>query len=115
MIRQFLTRTTIAAAALAFAIVPNIAMAASTFYGTTVHVSTNNIKVHNPRTGQTLSFELLPKFDRVFSANGKTTYQMRRVHAGQYVGVIYDQRAFGMRHADKIYILNNANQKISAQ
>jgi hypothetical protein len=40
---------------------------------------------------------------------------MKDVHNGQYVGIIYDQKALGMRHADKIYILNNANQRISAQ
>jgi hypothetical protein len=91
------------------------ALAASTFYGITVHVSTNNIKVQDPRTKQILSFELLPKFDQVFSADGKTTYQMKAVKAGQYVGVIYDQKALGMRHADKIYLMNNANQRIGAQ
>jgi hypothetical protein len=26
------------------------------------------------------------------------------------VRVIYDQKALGMRHADKIYILNNRNE-----
>jgi hypothetical protein len=96
-------------------IVTQSALAASTFYGITVHVSTNNIKVQDPRTKQTLSFEILPKFDQVFSADGKTTYQMKSVKAGQYVGIIYDQKALGMRHADKIYLLDNANEKIGAQ
>ena len=91
------------------------AWAASTFYGITVHVSTNSIKVQDPRTQQTLSFEILPKFDQVFSADGKTTYQMKAVKAGQYVGIIYDQKALGMRHADKIYLLNDANQRIGTQ
>jgi len=94
---------------------PQVALAASTFYGITVHVSTNNIKVKDPRTNQTLSFELVPKFDQVFSGDGKTTYQMKAVTPGKYVGIIYDQKAFGVRHADKIYILNNANQRISSQ
>ena len=94
---------------------PQAALAASTFYGITVHVSTSNIKVQDPRTKQTLSFTLVPKFDQVFSANGKTTYQMSAVKAGQYVGIIYDQKALGVRHADKIYLLNNANEKIGAQ
>jgi len=40
---------------------------------------------------------------------------MKAVKAGQYVGVIYDQKALGMRHADKIYLLNNANEKIGTQ
>src|SRR5579863_272313 len=86
-----------------------------TFYGITVHVSTQNIKVEDPRTKQVMSFLLVPKFDQVFSADGKTTYQMGKVKAGQYVGVIYDQKALGVRHADKIYLLNNANEKIGSQ
>jgi hypothetical protein len=94
---------------------PVAARAASTFYGLAVHVSTNNIKVHDPRTGQTLSFEIVPKFDQVFSSDGKTTYQMNHVHEGQYVGIIYDQKALGVRHADKIYIMDNANQRIGSQ
>ncbi len=94
---------------------PQAALAASTFYGITVHVSSNNIKVQDPKTKQTLSFEIVPKFDQVFSANGKTTYQMSAIKAGQYVGIIYDQKALGMRHADKIYLLDNANEKIGTQ
>jgi hypothetical protein len=101
-----------AAALLAF---PRPALAASTFYGITVHVSSNSIKVQNPKTQQTLSFEIVPKFDQVFSADGKTTYQMKAIKAGQYVGIVYDQKALGMRHADKIYLLNNANETIGTQ
>lgn len=73
------------------------------FEGTLVHVSTDNIKVKNAK--QELSFLLLPKFDQVFSADGKTTYQMKRLHAGQLVKVYYDQRALGARHADRILVL----------
>jgi len=91
------------------------ALAASTFYGIVVHVSTSNIKVQDSRTKQTLSFAILPKFDQVFSADGKTTYQMKAIKAGQYVGIIYDQKALGARHADKIYLLNNANERIGSQ
>ena len=107
------TLATVAMAAMVLA--PQGVLAASTFYGITVHVSTNNIKVEDPKTKQTLSFEILPKFDQVFSADGKTTYQMKSVKAGQYVGIIYDQKTLGMRHADKIYLLNDANEKIGAQ
>jgi len=96
-------------------LLPQAAMAASTFYGITVHVSSNNIKVEDPKTKQTLSFEIVPKFDQIFSSDGKTTYQMKQVKAGQYVGIIYDQKALGVRHADKIYLLNNANERIGAQ
>jgi len=62
-----------------------------------------------------MSFLLVPKFDQVFSANGKTTYQMRKVKAGQYVAVVYDRKAIGSAHADKIYLMDNANEKIGAQ
>lgn len=94
---------------------PATASITSTFYGITVHVSTQNIKVQDPKTKQTMSFALVPKFDQVFSADGKTTYQMSKVKAGQYVGIVYDRRALGMAHADKIYLLDNANERIGAQ
>jgi len=113
--RHLLTRLLAAAAIFSVALAPNAAMAANVFYGITVHVSTNNIKVRDPRTGQVLSFTLLPKFDQVFSDDGKTTYQMRRVHAGSYVAIVYDQKALGMRHADKIYVMNNANERIRTE
>ncbi len=105
----------IAVALLVAALSVQPAFAASTFYGIVTHVSTSNIKVHDPRSRQTLSFDILPKFDRVFSANGKTTYQMRHVRPGQYVGIVYDQRALGMRHADRIYLLDNENERIGTQ
>ena len=106
----------LAGAALLWAL-PNAAYAlkSSTFYGITLHVSSSNIKVEDPKTKQTLSFLILPKFDQVFSADGKTTYQMSKIKAGQYVGIVYDQSALGARHADKIYLLTNANQRIGTQ
>ncbi|MGA7571366.1 MAG: hypothetical protein WBG27_04985 [Candidatus Aquilonibacter sp.] len=88
------------------------AVAASTFYGTVIHVSDNSIKVEDTRTRQTLAFEILPHFDQFFSADGKTTYQMKDIRAGRYVGIVYDQKFLGMRHADKVYLLNNANQRV---
>jgi len=96
-------------------LLPSAAMTNSTFYGITKHVSTSNIKVEDPKTNQTLSFEIVPKFDQIFSADGKTTYQMKDIKAGRYVGIIYDQKALGVRHADKIYLLTSANQKIESQ
>jgi hypothetical protein len=114
--KRYLTAALVAgtlAASLAAISAP--ALAASTFYGIVLHVSTDNIKVQDPHTKQTLSFTLVPKFDQVFSDDGKTTYQMGRIKAGQYVGIIYDQKALGIRHADKIYLMNNANDRISAQ
>jgi hypothetical protein len=56
-----------------------------------------------------MAFTILPKFDKVFSGDGKTTYQMRAVKAGAYVKVYYDQSFLGMRHADKIYVLRQNN------
>ena len=81
----------------------------ATFSGIVDHVSANNIKIHNPANNQNLSFLILPKFDRVFSGDGKTTYQMRAVKAGQYVKVYYDQKFLGQRHADRILILRQNN------
>ncbi|HEX8806494.1 MAG TPA: hypothetical protein VF741_06075 [Candidatus Aquilonibacter sp.] len=110
--RNVFMRGFAALAILTLTIAPNAALAASTFYGLAVHVSANNIKVKDPRTGQVLSFEILPHFDQIFSQDGKSTYQMKDVHEGHYVGIVYDQKALGVRHADKIYIMNNANQRI---
>ncbi|MBV8198327.1 MAG: hypothetical protein JO263_09330 [Candidatus Eremiobacteraeota bacterium] len=87
-------------------------MTNSTFYGIVVHVSANNIKVENTKTKETLSFLIVPKFNAVYR-EGKTM-QMSAIHNGQYVGIIYDQKALGARHADQIYLLNNANERISA-
>ena len=93
--------------AVAFAAQPASAMKTAIFEGITRHVSTNNIKVENPKTHQTLSFEVLPKFDQVFSYDGKETYQMKAIKAGQYVKVYFDQKLLGVRHADKILIMTS--------
>ncbi len=79
------------------------------FSGIVIHVSDNNVKVSDPRSKQALSFLILPKFDQVFSADGKTTYQMKAIKAGRYVKVYYDQRFFGARHADRILLLTQSN------
>jgi uncharacterized protein (UPF0333 family) len=82
----------------------------ASFSGTVNHVSANNIKVTDDRSHQTMSFLILPKFDQIFSADGKTTYQMSAIKAGQYVKIYYDQKMLGARHADRILLLaqNNA-------
>ncbi len=105
----------VAMAIVAGLVAPNAALASNTFYGITAHVSMNNIKVTDPHTNQTLSFEILPKFDQIFSADGKTTYQMKDIKPGRYVGIIYDQKALGVRHADKIYLMTNANERIRTE
>lgn len=81
----------------------------SLFYGNVVHVSMQNIKVHNPKTGETLSFVILPKFNQIFSGDGKETYQMKDIHRGAYVKIYYDQKALGARHADTIYVMTKVN------
>jgi hypothetical protein len=72
------------------------------------HVSDNSIKITDG-SGKQLSFLILPKFDQVFSGDGKTTYQMRAIKAGQYVKVYYDQKFIGQRHADRILLLRQNN------
>lgn len=92
-----------------------VPVGASWVEGTLVHVSAANIKVKDDRTGHELSFLLVPHFDQVFSADGKTTYQMKSLHSGQLVKVFYDQKALGMRHADRILVLNRAQQPVKQQ
>ena len=100
-----------------FAVAPATAgtVGSANFSGIVNHVSANNIKVTNPKTHETLSFMILPKFDQVFSDDGKTTYQMKAIHAGQYVKVYYDQKALGMRHADRILLLSSRNHVLGKQ
>ena len=86
------------------ATMPAIASEGS-FTGYVVHVSTNNLKVEN-ESNQTLSFMLVPHFDQVFAFDGKTTYQMKRIKPGTWVRVKYDQHFMGMRHADRIILIN---------
>jgi hypothetical protein len=107
------------AASLAFAtLVPAGALAkvgSANFSGIVDHVSANSIKVTNSATHQSLGFLIVPKFDQIFSGDGKTTYQMKDVKAGQYVKVYYDQRALGARHADRILLLKQNNMVKSKQ
>jgi hypothetical protein len=76
------------------------------FTGQVLHVSTDNIKVENLRSGNVQSFLIVPHFDQVFQFDGKTTYQMKRLTAGNRVKVYYDERALGIRHADRIVVMN---------
>jgi hypothetical protein len=83
--------------------------------GTLVHVSTSNIKVKDDKSGQELSFLLVPHFDQIFSEDGKTTYQMKSLHSGQLVKVFYDQKLLGARHADRILVLNRMQKPVKQQ
>jgi hypothetical protein len=107
-----LSRPAMLTAALAMAVgmaAPAFAKSDNIFIGLVLHVSTQNIKVQDPKSKQTLSFVIIPKFDQIFSDDGKTTYQMKDIHAGQYVKVYYDQHALGARHADKIILMKSNN------
>jgi hypothetical protein len=79
------------------------------FQGLVEHVSPNNIKVVDPKSKQTLSFLMVPHFNKIFKGDGQTTQQEAALQEGQYVKVYYDQKALGARHADRILILNNGN------
>ncbi|MGP6156145.1 MAG: hypothetical protein ACLPYS_01180 [Vulcanimicrobiaceae bacterium] len=79
------------------------------FTGIVSHVSSDNIKVTDAASHRTLGFLIVPKFDQVFSADGKTTYQMKAIKPGQYVKVYYDQKLLGSRHADRILLLRQNN------
>ena len=51
--RSSILKAGVTALALGMFAIPQVTLAASTFYGITVHVSTNNIKVQNPKTKET--------------------------------------------------------------
>ncbi len=101
-------RTALASMAMAAMLVPISANAASsdhrTFDGTIVHLSGNNVKVAGMEGGrmQTLSFLYVPRFGKMTHNGGKATTDQKALHSGQYVRVIYDQKALGIRHADAI-------------
>ncbi|MGH7737962.1 MAG: hypothetical protein ACREMP_08890 [Candidatus Tyrphobacter sp.] len=111
--RSTYLRFVIPVVAAAAILVPQSARAVTNvFYGEVVHVSTTNLKVRDPHTGQILAFVLVPHFNKLFSDNGRTTYQMTYLHNGRYVAVVYDQKGLGIRHADRIYIMNDANERL---
>jgi hypothetical protein len=100
-------RKILSAVALALAVAsPALAKDDSTFYGRIVHVSSNNLKVQS-KSGQILSFLILPKWKNIWSDDGKTTYQMSFLHVGTPVEVLYDQSVLGARHADKVIVLRH--------
>jgi hypothetical protein len=94
----------LAAAALTLAVgspLVSQAMTPGVFRGRVVHVSVDNIKVKSP-SGEVLSFLILPRFHKIFHADGKTTATMNEVRTGDRVEIYYDQKAMGARHADQI-------------
>ena len=118
--RTYLLAALIAAIPVATAVVaPTPAQAAKVgsawVEGTLVHISSSNIKIKDDKTGKELGFLLVPHFDQVFSADGKTTYQMKSLHSGQLVKVFYDQKLLGARHADRILVLNRREAPVKQQ
>ncbi len=105
------------ALAIVMTVAPALAIKAGSqvFTGIVRHVSTNNIKVYDPRSKQTLSFAVVPRFNNVRSKTGSTTQLMSSIRAGQYVKVYYDQKFFGQKHADRIIMLNGMNDRIGAE
>jgi hypothetical protein len=81
--------------------------AVNVIYGYVEHVSSTNIKVYDLNGKQSLGFEIFPKFDQVFSGDGKTTYQMKDIKPGAFVKVYYDTKALGIRHADRIFVYHS--------
>lgn len=78
------------------------------FQGLVNHVSSDNLKVTDPKTSKTVSFLLVPRFNKIFKSHGKTM-QQATLKNGQYVKVYYDQKFLGRPHADRVLILNDAN------
>ncbi len=100
-----------AASAATFAPVPvQAATSVNIIYGYVQHVSSTNIKVYDVKQKDSIAFEIFPKFDQIFSDDGKTTYQMKDIKPGAFVKIYYDQKALGMRHADRIFIYHNSNE-----
>jgi len=81
--------------------------------GTIEHVSTQNVRIKVWRTKQDMSFLLVPKFKNVFSKDGKTTYEMTQIKPGMDVDIHWSQ-SLGLRHADKIYVLNSHGHVLKA-
>jgi hypothetical protein len=73
----------------------------STYHGTVVRVSSDTIKVKGDG-GDMACFLIVPSFQKLWHADGKTTAGMNEIKSGDRVKVIYDQSALGSRHADEI-------------
>ncbi len=113
-------RMTAASLALMASLAPAAAGAASsdhrTFDGTIVHISTNNIKVKGMEGGQmqVLSFLYVPRIGKLTHNDGKVTRDQNALHEGEYVRVMYDQKALGIRHADAVEPYANPGMKMKS-
>ncbi len=112
--------TALASLAIGALLVPTAAHAASsdhrTFDGTIVHISGDNIKVKGVEGGQvqTISFLYIGHVGKLTHNGGKPITDMKALHAGEYVQVIYDQKALGVRHADDIEPYANPHMKMKS-
>lgn len=93
------------AATMASASLPAQAKVSQTFYGRVVHVSETNIKVQDPASGQTMSFVYVPGVSIVEDTGNPE--QMKDVHTGEPVKIVYDTTVLGARHLDQIVTLHN--------
>ena len=82
------------------------------FNGIIAHVTGDNLKVRNPKTGETVGFALVSKALHVFTAD-RSTVALKRLHPSQYVKVIFDRKFLGVAHADRVYVLDQMNRKIT--
>jgi len=88
---------------LAASLLPSVATAKrpdAVFYGTVVHSSTHGIKVKNPKSGQALEFQIVPRLTRL--EGHLKAHNMSAIRPGDFVTVYYDQHFLGLRHADRI-------------
>jgi hypothetical protein len=83
---------------------PSPAMVTSTYTGKITHITVNEVKVKN-LNGKELSFLIAPSFKNIWSADGKTGYQLADLKAGSQVQLIYHSQ-LGIHYADKIILLH---------
>jgi len=82
--------------------------------GSLVHASSTNVKVIDYKIGKELSFLLPANFNQIFSADGRTQYQLSALRRDEMVKVYYDPKNLGPRYAERIEVLNgrqSENQK----
>jgi hypothetical protein len=101
----------IAAVALLFNVAP--AKAPGVFNGIVRHVSSDNIKVYDPRSQKTMGFVLPPHFTNVFKSGHSKTKYLATIAPGQYVKVYYDRKLLGAARVRSIYLLDQSNRAYS--
>jgi hypothetical protein len=114
LISRYSRVAAIAAIAVAFNLAPSLAAKApGVFNGIVRHVSTDNIKVYDPRSRKTMGFVLPPHFSNVFKKGHSKTEYLATIAPGQYVKVYYDRKLLGAARVRSIYLLDQANRPYS--